>query len=68
MIDRHTARSHNDARRSCSFLSQTFLQLYVNISTTTTTTTTTMTVLWPFLRTYPGKPEPEETTTYRPDS
>jgi len=37
-------------------------------STTTTTTTTTMTVLWPFVRDYPGKPVPEETPTHHPDS
>jgi len=33
----------------------------VNIQFTTTTTTT---VLWPFIRDYPGEPVPEETFTH----
>ena len=33
-----------------------------------TTTTTTTTVLWPFVRDYPGEPVPEETLTHPPSN
>ena len=35
---------------------------------TSASTTTTTTVLWPFVRDYPGEPVPEETLTHPPSS
>jgi len=49
--------------------SQSILRVHdtVNsLTTTTTTTTTTMTILWPFVRDYPGELVPEETLTHPP--